>query len=421
MGKRLSSQSSGTGPRRKRKICIHREQVLCVAVSLILFGAAQSMNQTDTIENGAVKRGSPGSGEILYELMVNGLTEDEALVEIAVSSRMAGEEEARQNRRLIMEQLPEMILQDNHSLQEIRSDLNLIGSIEDQGIRLEWEPGDPERIDVFGQVSNQDIGEEGVDTYLDVIISDEVGKSVFRMPVRVLPPALTEDESHIRDFLEAVSQRDGETRQEGWLVLPTQLHGKALSYRLNRDKSPWLILLLGIVGAVLYGLREPAQKREKEKKRKELLLLEYSEVVSKLQIYLGAGMTVRTAWERMAKDYEKAAAGEKGRKPVYEEILQTCADFRRGISESEAYRRFGRRCGLRPYLKLSSLLEQNRKTGLKNLRQMLDAEVADAFEERKNLARRQGEEAGTKLLMPMFMMLGIVMVIIVVPAFMSFY
>ena len=76
---------------------------------------------------------------------------------------------------------------------------------------------------------------------------------------------------------------------------------------------------------------------------------------------------------------------------------------------------------MRPYLKLSSLLEQNRKTGLKNLRQMLDDDVADAFEERKNLAKKQGEKAGTKLLLPMFMLLAIVMVIVVVPAFMSLY
>ena len=40
-----------------------------------------------------------------------------------------------------------------------------------------------------------------------------------------------------------------------------------------------------------------------------------------------------------------------------------------------------------------------------------------AFEQRKNLARRLGEEASTKLLLPLFMMLLIVMVMITVPAF----
>ena len=43
-----------------------------------------------------------------------------------------------------------------------------------------------------------------------------------------------------------------------------------------------------------------------------------------------------------------------------------------------------------------------------------------AWEERKNLARRLGEEAGTKLLLPLFLMLLVVMVIMVVPALFSF-
>ena len=80
---------------------------------------------------------------------------------------------------------------------------------------------------------------------------------------------------------------------------------------------------------------------------------------------------------------------------------------------------FGRRCKLQPYLKLSSVLEQNRKAGTKNLRAILRTEMEDAFEMRKNLARRMGEEAGTKLLAPLFLMLGIVMVMIMAPAMMT--
>ena len=71
-------------------------------------------------------------------------------------------------------------------------------------------------------------------------------------------------------------------------------------------------------------------------------------------------------------------------------------------------------------MKLASLLEQNRRTGIANLRTLLKAEMNAAWEERKNMARRQGEEAGTKLLGPLFLMLIIVMVVIIVPALMSF-
>lgn len=39
------------------------------------------------------------------------------------------------------------------------------------------------------------------------------------------------------------------------------------------------------------------------------------------------------------------------------------------------------------------------------------------FEERKKQARKLGEEAGTKLMIPLFMMLAVVFIIVIVPAF----
>ncbi len=50
---------------------------------------------------------------------------------------------------------------------------------------------------------------------------------------------------------------------------------------------------------------------------------------------------------------------------------------------------------------------------------MLRMEAIQAFEERKARAKRLGEEAGTKLLAPMFLMLAVVLVIVIVPAFLS--
>ena len=46
-------------------------------------------------------------------------------------------------------------------------------------------------------------------------------------------------------------------------------------------------------------------------------------------------------------------------------------------------------------------------------------EAIQSFENRKSTARRLGEEAGTKLLMPMIGMLAVVFVMVMVPAFMS--
>ena len=90
-----------------------------------------------------------------------------------------------------------------------------------------------------------------------------------------------------------------------------------------------------------------------------------------------------------------------------------------GIMESESYERFGRRCGTQEYLKLGALLSQNLRKGTKGLGDMMQMEAVQAFAERKARARRLGEEAGTKLLLPMFLMLFVVLIIVIIPAFLS--
>ena len=51
--------------------------------------------------------------------------------------------------------------------------------------------------------------------------------------------------------------------------------------------------------------------------------------------------------------------------------------------------------------------------------ELLKLESIQAFEERKARAKRLGEEAGTKLLLPMFLMLAVVLIIVIVPAFLT--
>ena len=57
--------------------------------------------------------------------------------------------------------------------------------------------------------------------------------------------------------------------------------------------------------------------------------------------------------------------------------------------------------------------------GSRELIDILEREASDAFEERKKKARILGEEAGTKLLFPMIIMLGLILMILIIPAFIS--
>ena len=55
---------------------------------------------------------------------------------------------------------------------------------------------------------------------------------------------------------------------------------------------------------------------------------------------------------------------------------------------------------------------------MKNLQELLAQEMDTAWERQKQAAKRLGEEAGTKLLLPLFLMLLVVMVLVMVPALM---
>ena len=163
------------------------------------------------------------------------------------------------------------------------------------------------------------------------------------------------------------------------------------------------------------------QEQRKEQERREQLLKQYPDMVSKISLLLGAGMTLSSAWERIVLNYQRKLE-QQHTKPeeVYEQMLAAYREMQDGVGELKVYERFGERCNTPQYRKFSMLVTQNLRKGAAGLRQSLEKEVADAFALRKNLAKKAGEEAGTKILLPMMLMLCIVMVIILVPAFLTF-
>ena len=148
------------------------------------------------------------------------------------------------------------------------------------------------------------------------------------------------------------------------------------------------------------------------------MIRDYPDIISKLTLLLGTGMTVKQVWTKMVQNYEEQKE-RSGERAAYEEMCVTYHEMQSGVSEAEAYARFGKRCGIGLYMKFGALLSQNLRKGSKGLCELLGMESIQAWENRKSTAKRQGEEASTKLLLPMFGMLAVVMIMVIVPAFLS--
>ena len=158
--------------------------------------------------------------------------------------------------------------------------------------------------------------------------------------------------------------------------------------------------------------------QEEIKKRQEQLRMDYPEFVEHFVLLIGAGLTVKGTWEHIVRDYQKREKRGKYHY-VYEEMAVAVREMENGVSEARAYELFGKRTGLLPYMKFCALLMQNLKKGSSDLIRLLDYEMTDAFRQRKENAREQGEKAGTKLLLPMAVMMGIVFALILYAAFHS--
>lgn len=80
---------------------------------------------------------------------------------------------------------------------------------------------------------------------------------------------------------------------------------------------------------------------------------------------------------------------------------------------------FGRRTELPQYMKFSQLLLQYIRRGNREMQELMLQEVSEAEKQRRDLAIRLGETAGTKLLLPMMILLVLVLMIVIVPAFLA--
>ena len=230
---------------------------------------------------------------------------------------------------------------------------------------------------------------------------------------------LTEEEKRQLELKDAVAKYNQQKDDPNYYYLPKEWEGKKLDWEKSADTSGALLSGLFFITALILLVFKGREEQTALQKRYEELLMDYPGLIMKFTLLVQAGMTARKAFQKIALDYRRKRVSKK--RFAYEEIMVVCYEMDSGVSEAEAYRRFGERCGQVKYKTLATLLIQNLQKGSRYLSDMLERESTVAWEERKRKARVLGEAAATKLLVPMIMMLLVVMAIIMIPAFLSFY
>ncbi|MFZ5988480.1 MAG: type II secretion system F family protein [Bacillota bacterium] len=151
---------------------------------------------------------------------------------------------------------------------------------------------------------------------------------------------------------------------------------------------------------------------EKIKKRRLSIQMDFPDFLNKLILLINAGMTVPRAWEKVVADNKK-------NRVLYEELSLVVADVRGGKSEINAYEDFAKRCRIPEITKFISVVLQNMRKGNAELVSILRLQAGESWEMRKHAAKRLGEEAATKMLLPMMIMFLAVLIIVATPAVMA--
>ena len=393
---------------------------LIIIAGFVIFGICNSFLKANTVENNYINRPGVDEYDTEMEIEVEGLLDKPQRIEIPVTKRTYSKDEANEAIKKGLEEILLTLPGENSSLQNITTDLNLTNEISDLGLSVRWDFGESELIDILGNVHNENL-KENRNIDIEVSLSYETYEESYIIPITVCPKILSDDERLLKGLIDKIANVDKESAQKDGYTLPDTYEGKRLIYHYGEAFNFNIIPIMGTVIAILLYLQDKEKERRSTEKRKRELMKDYPDIVSKLIVFIGAGLSVRQSWESIVIDYENECKENNERRYAYEEMVKALAKLKTGIYENTVYKDFGRSCGLRQYMKLASLLEQNRRNGLANLHSLLSMESQSAWDERINLARREGEELNTKLLLPLFMMLLIVMMIIIVPALLIFY
>ena len=368
------------------------------------------------MEHPAIRRPGYGEGSLETELTVK-IRDEELDVPVTVSERKYSQEELDEVFHGILGSLDEDILGENLSLEEVKTDLELPESFLGGVISARWEIDPSDYMDQTGHFLCE-VPKEGVLATLQVTLSYGQEERMEMLPVQFLPRDKTLREETIESLQAQVKAAGQEAPEAEEIPLPESVKGEPIRWG-NRVTSPFAVgfLLLGAGLFYLYG-KDERKLMEEEKRRRQQLIMDYPVILYKMSMLLGAGMTIRGAFSKIAFHYRDGRSKEV--RYAYEEMLLACYEMEKGIGEAAAYENFGQKCRDLRYLKFGSLLSQTLKKGSEGLADVLEQEARSGMEERKNLARKLGEEAGTRLLLPMMLMMVLVMAILMVPAMLSF-
>ena len=393
------------------------KRMLFILFAANLLGAFMTWRdaESDTAAKGYLVRNEYGSdgGEAELTVTLDGEKQD---VELPLAARRMDRIELRKVLADRAGKLEKMILGDMDA-GHVDRDLTLPEKAGNPSVKISWDTSNAALMDWEG-ILGPEVPPEGAEVKLTATLSIEEEEVEKEIKLKVYPRPMNDIEKLQQEVRNAVQEANDETEET--VHLPENVGGKKAVWSQRQGNTGMILLLFGFLIAALYAYSKVRAGEKEAEKRDEEMLIDYPNIVSKLVLLLTAGMSLRKAFARIRTDYRDSLRHGAPKRAGYEEIVRMSLEMEHGVSELVAYENMGKRCRVNVYRTFSTLLVQNLTKGGDEMAAILSREAQEAYEDRKKRARILGEEAGTKLLLPMLLMLAIVMAILMIPAFFAF-
>ena len=383
-------------------------------IALFLYITGALGQQKETLEE--IERSEKAGKEKTVSLEAE-VGEEKKTIQIQILPQEYTDQELLALSEQLWKEVEEKIPGENKSLDKVTESLYFPEEVDGYPFLLRWHTDAPSLLSAEGQIG-EDIPREGsiVEIRLQIVKTGSDFKAERTFFANLYPSE--REDAFWKRLEKSLIGLEKNSRMSQRYILPDHFEGHTIIFRNKKEEKSYLIFLLTVGASIAVRAGEKREEENGKKRRLQEMELEYADMIARMAMLIGAGMTISGAFKKIAGDYGKRRQERK--KPLYEELLITSREMDSGISEGKAYQNLGNRCHLSCLMRFTALLAQYHKSGSFGLKNALKEETYQALQERKERAKRLGEEAGTKLLLPMTLMLVLVMIIIMIPAFTSF-
>lgn len=163
------------------------------------------------------------------------------------------------------------------------------------------------------------------------------------------------------------------------------------------------MMIIALFGTVVAWNFSVISILDETKKREEICIAEFPDMVTKFALLINSGMVLREAWNVVAQSKENI---------LYELMRESCEEMKNGKSDIDAIYEFGIKTNSTEIRKFTASMIQGISKGNSELSAFLTEQAQELLSHKKQILLQKGEKAAGKLLIPIgITFVGIILII----------